>query len=148
MDTQLVGIEIIDTKDINVVIETLKTYVYPKTFIGISGQMGAGKTTLISQLLKDQNVVVASPTFSLHNAYFAFGLTIIHVDLYRLESADEIDSSGFWDLFTDQKSIILAEWIERISMDDVPLDWNLLLLKIQLQSDNQRCYSLFSYRLK
>lgn len=135
------------TTDLNEMVQTIEPYLKPKTLIGLSGQMGAGKTTFISELLKNQNVAVASPTFALYNSYSAFGSTIVHVDLYRLNSIEEIDSSGFWDLFADSKSVILTEWVERISLDEVPLQWNLIYLKIDFQPDHSRRYSLFSYRL-
>jgi tRNA threonylcarbamoyladenosine biosynthesis protein TsaE len=122
----------------------LRERLKPGTFIGLRGQMGAGKTTLISEVFKDQGVAVASPTFALYNAYDAFGVTIVHVDLYRLDTVEEIDSSGFWDLFADKSSVVLTEWVERISVDEIPLDWKRFFINIEVRDANQRLYSLFS----
>tara|TARA_B110001454_G_scaffold219099_1_gene249895 strand:- start:2271 stop:2699 length:429 start_codon:yes stop_codon:yes gene_type:complete len=137
---------VLQTQDHNEIMAAVLQRLKAKTFIGFRGDMGAGKTTFISTLLRDQNVVVSSPTFALYNTYKAYGLSIVHVDLYRLKSSEDIDSSGFWDLFADPDSIVLTEWVERISVDEIPLDWIKWFLQIEVQSNGQRKYSLFSFR--
>ncbi|OYZ23259.1 MAG: tRNA (adenosine(37)-N6)-threonylcarbamoyltransferase complex ATPase subunit type 1 TsaE [Bdellovibrio sp. 28-41-41] len=136
---------VLQTPDQNEIILAVQERLKTKTFVGFRGDMGAGKTTFISTLLKDQGAAVSSPTFALHNTYKAFGLSIVHVDLYRLHSSEEVDSSGFWDLFADPDSAILTEWVERISIDEIPLDWKKWFLQIQVQPGGQRTYSLFSF---
>lgn len=127
----------------SIILEELKALMKAKTFIGLRGGMGAGKTTLISHLLSDQRVAVSSPTFALYNSYPAFGLTIVHVDLYRLESPEEIESSGFWDLFADTDAVILTEWSERLAPNEIPLDWAQWALQIDILPDANRTYSLY-----
>ncbi len=136
---------VLQTTDQNEIILAVQERLKTKTFIGLRGNMGAGKTTFVATLLKDQGVAVSSPTFALHNTYKAFGLSIVHVDLYRLQSSEEVDSSGFWDLFADPDSAILTEWVERIVVDEIPLDWKKWFLQIQVQPDGQRSYSLLSF---
>ncbi len=126
----------------SVIAQEIRSRLSGKTFFGLRGPMGAGKTTLISELLRDQKVDVSSPTFALYNTYSAYGLTIVHVDLYRLNSTEEIDSSGFWDLFADDTSVIFTEWVERISADEIPLDWKKWMLDISVSSSGHRTYIL------
>lgn len=137
---------VLQTRDVKDIVIALQRRLKPKTFLGLRGEMGAGKTTLVAQMLRDQHVDVASPTFALYNTYYAYGLAIVHVDLYRLDSPDDIDSAGFWDLFADSNSVIVTEWVERISVAEIPLDWVKWFLQIQVGLDGQREYSLFSYQ--
>jgi len=65
-----------------------------------TGDLGAGKTTLIQALCRHWGVQadVSSPTFALINVYpAANGATVVHADLYRLRSADEADNIGLTD---------------------------------------------------
>ncbi len=136
---------VLETNESEKILQAIRQRVKGKTFFGLRGDMGAGKTTLIGRLLRDQNVDVSSPTFALYNSYNAFGLTIIHVDLYRLESSEEVDSSGFWDLFADDQSVVFTEWVERVSADELPFDWKKWFLQITVSPDGKRKYSLFSF---
>lgn len=136
---------VLETNESEKILEAIRQRIKSKTFFGFRGDMGAGKTTLIGHLLRDQNVDVSSPTFALYNSYKAFGLSVIHVDLYRLESAEDVDSAGFWDLFADDQSIVLTEWIERVSVDELPLDWKKWFIEINVLPDGKRKYSLFSF---
>ncbi|HUS08390.1 MAG TPA: tRNA (adenosine(37)-N6)-threonylcarbamoyltransferase complex ATPase subunit type 1 TsaE [Bryobacteraceae bacterium] len=77
------------------------------------GNLGAGKTTLTKGIVQGLGVAspddVSSPTFTLIHEY---GSAVYHVDLYRLDSAQQIASLGLDDLF-DQNSIVMIEWGER-----------------------------------
>ena len=79
------------------------------------GQMGAGKTTLSKELLKqlgiDQNV--QSPTFSLVNEYQTnSGETVYHFDLYRLKNIQEALAIGIEE-YLDSGHLCLVEWPEQ-----------------------------------
>lgn len=83
----------------------------------LSGGMGAGKTTLVSTLvgvLGGKSAQVSSPTFSLHHVYQVSGFEIDHMDLYRLQSDDDLVSSGFHDIVENQENLALIEWAQRI----------------------------------
>lgn len=136
---------VFQTNQAKEIIEAIRPRLKAKTFFGLRGDMGAGKTTLIAQLLQNEKVDVSSPTFALHNSYQAFGLTIVHVDLYRLESVEDIDSAGFWDLFADDQSVVFTEWVERVTTDQLPLDWKKWFLQINVLPDEKRKYSLYSF---
>jgi len=73
-----------------------------KKVITFHAQMGAGKTTLIKELVKELGVKdnSSSPTFSLVNEYRTFeGEIVYHFDLYRLNSEEEGYGHGFRRIF-------------------------------------------------
>lgn len=71
-----------------------------------------------------------SPTFSLINEYAGSATPIWHVDLYRLESEADIESTGFWDLFREPKGLIFVEWPEKVDPSYWPLTWSQLNIQI------------------
>jgi len=82
----------------------------------ISGEMGAGKTTLIKQILVDLNVIdnVSSPTFSIINEYKTKTEDLIyHMDLYRIDKIEELDGIGFFE-YLESVNLCLIEWGEKI----------------------------------
>lgn len=82
----------------------------------ISGEMGAGKTTLIKQILVDLNVIdnVSSPTFSIINEYKTKKEDLIyHMDLYRIDKIEELDGIGFFE-YLESGNLCLIEWGEKI----------------------------------
>ena len=82
--------------------------------IGLSGDLGAGKTTLVGGLLAalGHAGVVRSPTYTLIEPYRLAGRDVNHCDLYRLRDPAEFDDLGLRDLLTE-RSILLVEWPER-----------------------------------
>lgn len=125
-------------------VAALKPLVQGQTILGLIGDLGYGKTTLISELLKNFGCQLThSPTFSLVNKYqLDSRLWVYHIDLYRLKNAEEVDSSGFWDLFADDQAFFIIEWIDRIDVESLPLNFKKLLLTIQKNSDDSRIYKL------
>lgn len=79
-----------------------------------TGEIGAGKTTLIRALLRDLGVTSAikSPTFSLVESYQINHLQFHHFDLYRVHDESELDYIGFRDYFSDD-AVCCIEWPER-----------------------------------
>lgn len=84
--------------------------------VALEGQMGAGKTTFVQQVLRAMGIeeLEGSPTYSLVNQYEStfFG-TVYHLDLYRLNSLEEIFDIGIEELLY-QKCICLIEWPEKM----------------------------------
>ncbi|MFT3979637.1 MAG: tRNA (adenosine(37)-N6)-threonylcarbamoyltransferase complex ATPase subunit type 1 TsaE [Ferruginibacter sp.] len=79
------------------------------------GEMGAGKTTLITTICKALGVeeVTGSPTFSIINQYKTNnGLTIYHMDLYRLKDEEEALQAGVEDSFYNS-DYSFVEWPEK-----------------------------------
>ena len=83
------------------------------------GEMGAGKTTLITVLCKKKGVkeVISSPTYSIINEYSFYEdktqKKIFHLDLYRLNSIEEIIQAGVEDCIYSG-DICFIEWPEKI----------------------------------
>jgi tRNA threonylcarbamoyl adenosine modification protein YjeE len=90
--------------------------------IALSGDLGAGKTTaaraLIRYLADDEALEVPSPTFTLAQSY-DLSLPVLHVDLYRVNDARELDELGLAP-FPDG-TLVLIEWPERAG-DLLPAD--------------------------
>jgi tRNA threonylcarbamoyladenosine biosynthesis protein TsaE len=80
------------------------------------GDMGAGKTTLVKQVVKQMglDVNVASPTFSIVNEYGQAGRpAVYHLDLYRLKNETEALDIGMEEYLTSG-ILCLVEWPEKI----------------------------------
>lgn len=88
--------------------------------IFLTGDLGAGKTTLVRGLLRalGHEGVVTSPTFTLLEVYAADGLQVVHIDLYRLEDPAELEPLAIRDYLSEQ-SVLLIEWADR-ARDSLP----------------------------
>jgi len=105
--------------------------------VGLSGPLGAGKTTWTRAMLSGLGYEgrVPSPTYTLLEHYALDGLDLIHVDLYRLgghggatANADaEIDSLGLRDWLSRARCWVLVEWPERAPLLDRGLDLRIAL---------------------
>jgi tRNA threonylcarbamoyladenosine biosynthesis protein TsaE len=82
--------------------------------IALRGDLGAGKTQLAKGIALGLGITerVRSPTFNLVNHYDGGRLPLFHVDLYRLESADQIMAAGLEEYFTPA-GVSVIEWAER-----------------------------------
>ena len=87
----------------------------PGDLITLSGDLGAGKTTLARALIRhlagDPATEVPSPTFTLIQTYDLPRLTLVHADLYRVSGSSELAELGFEDL--PSGAVILLEWPDR-----------------------------------
>ena len=84
--------------------------------IAFSGGMGVGKTAFTRGLVMGLGAgdVVSSPTFALVNEYGGGRLTVEHFDMYRVESWDDLYSTGFFD-YLDTDCVLVIEWSENIT---------------------------------
>lgn len=95
--------------------EAIGRMLQPGDVILLSGQMGAGKTTLVQGLARGLGVSepVTSPTFTLVHEYRTGRMPLLHLDPYRLESEGEIADLGFED-WLDGPYALVIEWAERL----------------------------------
>lgn len=82
--------------------------------IELSGDLGAGKTTLVRGFLRESGVqsAVRSPTYTLVEAYPVGATTFVHLDLYRLSEPSELANLGIRD-WASAGHVWLVEWPER-----------------------------------
>ena len=102
----------------------------------LSGEVGAGKTTLIKEILKvlKVNDNVNSPTFSIINEYLSDDKkTIYHIDLYRIKNIDELHSIGFFE-YLESNNLCFIEWGNMIE-NKIKASYNKFLIE---KGDNIR----------
>lgn len=82
--------------------------------IFLQGDLGAGKTTLVQGMLRGlgYSASVNSPTYTLVEPYSFSDFDVYHFDLYRLESADELEAIGAREYF-HARAVCLIEWPQR-----------------------------------
>lgn len=110
---QVVTLDLPDEKASEDFAARLALYLVPSLTITFSGDLGAGKTTIIRAMLRNLGIqsTIKSPTFSLVESYLCQGMSIHHFDLYRIHHEEELEYLGFRDYFTNQ-SICCIEWAE------------------------------------
>ncbi|MDR3072953.1 MAG: tRNA (adenosine(37)-N6)-threonylcarbamoyltransferase complex ATPase subunit type 1 TsaE [Clostridiales Family XIII bacterium] len=88
----------------------------PGSIIGLIGDLGTGKTTFTKYLAKGLGIreTVSSPTFTLIHEYTSGRLPLYHMDVYRLNSLQEMDELGYEDYFFGQ-GVTVIEWADRIA---------------------------------
>ena len=86
----------------------------PPLVVTITGELGAGKTTLVQAICRGYGVTedVTSPTFALVHQYAARKSPVFHLDLYRLEKPEELTNIA-WDEILSEEALVLIEWPER-----------------------------------
>lgn len=89
--------------------------------IFLQGDLGAGKTTLVRGFLRGMGLTekVKSPTYTLVEVYEFSDIRVLHIDLYRLKNADEINALSLRDYMNDY-TIFLIEWPEN-AVSQLPL---------------------------
>lgn len=121
--------------------KTLSNLASPGDIILLNGPLGGGKTTFCQFFGKALSVpdscYITSPTFSLLHEYPG-RIVMYHLDLYRLDSEEEIEDLGFLD-YLYGTGVSLIEWPERLGT--LTPDEH-LLIDIEPTGDESRTYSL------
>ena len=112
------------------------------TVIGFIGGLGMGKTAFTSGFVKGLgiNADVSSPTFAICNEYIGNDCRVYHFDMYRIESWDDLYSTGFFD-YIDSGAYILAEWSENV-FGALPDDT--VIIEIEKLGDNDRRFKIMN----
>lgn len=103
--------------------EALGAQLRAPAVIGLSGELGTGKTTLVQAICRGLAATAraTSPTYALVHHYDAGETPVYHVDCYRLRHPDEARDLGFDDMVRE-RAIVLIEWPERAGAWAPPLD--------------------------
>jgi len=108
--------------------------------IAMSGELGAGKTQLVKGIARGLGITarVHSPTFTLVNRYAGGRLKLFHLDLYRLESREQILAAGLEELLQPD-GVVVIEWAERLATGSWKLEaGQITKVKIEIAGENER----------
>ena len=97
---------------------TIKSLDLKNFEVHLNGNLGAGKTTLVRGILQYLNWtdVVTSPSYTLCEEYEIDGRLLLHVDLYRINSIEDVEVLNLDRTIATQK-IIFIEWPENLQTD-------------------------------
>ena len=109
----------------------------PRDVVSLTGDLGAGKTTLVQGAAEGLGVTepVLSPTFTLVRRYRGT-IPVYHLDVYRLERLQEVLDVGF-DEILDQGGVVFIEWGDAIDML-LPPEHIQIELTLPLEGDERR----------
>jgi tRNA threonylcarbamoyladenosine biosynthesis protein TsaE len=99
----------------------------PPLVVTLTGELGVGKTTLARAICRGYGVSeeITSPTYALVHEYRSPRSPVYHIDLYRLESPEQLTNLG-WDEIVSSHALVLVEWPERagerLPENHVPID--------------------------
>lgn len=128
-------------KIVNLISEKIKNC----KIVTFTGPLGAGKTTIISMLLKKQGIKedILSPTFTYVNIYKNdAGKTFYHFDLYRIQDTEDFLMMGFDEYLREPNSQVFIEWPQTIksllneSVCHISLDYGKVINERLLEIEN------------
>ena len=109
----------------------------PPVLVLLSGELGAGKTTLTKGIVSGTGAVgedeVTSPTFTLVHRYGS-GSRIYHVDLYRIGDSQDLETLGLEDVLSEP-GVVLVEWPDRLSLRT---DWPVIRINLEHVAEDTR----------
>lgn len=107
--------------------------------IAMYGDLGAGKTAFVRGMARGMGLTcrVSSPTFTIVNEYEG-ERELIHFDMYRLESSDELFEIG-WEDYLARGAVCAVEWSEKV---EDAFFGDEIVLRIDKLSDNERRISI------
>jgi len=115
--------------------------VKPPVLILLSGDLGAGKTTLTKGIVSGLGAApeeeVTSPTFTLVHRY-DHGARVYHVDLYRVVDFHDLETLGLEDMFSEN-AVVIVEWPEKLTLRT---DWPIVRIQLEHVSEDTRKISI------
>jgi tRNA threonylcarbamoyladenosine biosynthesis protein TsaE len=109
----------------------------------LTGELGAGKTTLTKGIASGAGAAreeeITSPTFTLIHKYVGdakvgSNFSVYHIDLYRVEDRQGLESLGLEDIF-NEAAIVIVEWPDRLSL---PANWPVIRIELEHVSEEVR----------
>jgi tRNA threonylcarbamoyladenosine biosynthesis protein TsaE len=124
--------------------KTIGKWIEHPLVIGLSGDLGSGKTAFVQGLAEGLEVpgqyYITSPTFTLINEYPG-RFPLFHIDLYRLDGISDLEDIGLDELLCDQ-AVIAIEWAEKM-LHDLPAEH--LAMAFEITDDDYRKINLNAY---
>jgi tRNA threonylcarbamoyladenosine biosynthesis protein TsaE len=110
-------ITIQNSEDTERIGERLAVFLRPGDLLCLTGDLGAGKTTLARGIVRGLKspALVSSPTFTLIHEYTGGRFPVYHADAYRLLGAEDAIGTGLEDYILRGDGVLLLEWWERIA---------------------------------
>ena len=112
--------------------------------IGLSGELGSGKTSFVQGLARGldvpENFYITSPTYSIIHEYPG-RIPLFHIDLYRIREKDEIFETGLYEML-DRFGIFAIEW-PGLLINDLPADYT--AIHFQIKDDDTRKISITAH---
>ncbi|MDE0119041.1 MAG: tRNA (adenosine(37)-N6)-threonylcarbamoyltransferase complex ATPase subunit type 1 TsaE [Bdellovibrionales bacterium] len=131
-------------QDMNVFSKELRSLFKTPQVLLLEGPPGVGKTTLTHFLLNEDMSLknrgkedkVSSPAFSIQNHYITDYGFVRHIDLYRIKDDDDLESTGFWDIFSEPENtyLIIIEWANRLNSFCFPVGWHYIKVAFTFNS--------------
>ena len=109
----------------------------------LTGELGAGKTTLTKGIASGAGAAhqeeITSPTFTLIHKYtgnpkLSASPAVYHIDLYRIESRQDLETLELDDIF-NERAIVIVEWPERLNQ---PTNWPIVRIKLEHVAEDVR----------
>jgi len=109
----------------------------PPVLVLLSGELGAGKTTLTKGIASGLGAAsedeVTSPTFTLVHKYTR-GAPVYHVDLYRIGNFHDLETLGLEDVFSE-KAVVIVEWPDKFTLRT---EWPVVRIHLEHVADDTR----------
>jgi tRNA threonylcarbamoyladenosine biosynthesis protein TsaE len=109
----------------------------PPVLILLSGELGAGKTTLTKGIVSGVGAAredeVTSPTFTLVHKY-EHGARVYHVDLYRIGDFHDLETLGLEDVLAEP-GVVIVEWPDKLRLRT---DWPILRIQLEHVAEDER----------
>lgn len=133
-------LEIDSLSDLKYVAQEVVESLEGRTVVLLRGEMGAGKTTLISRIAAYLGAedTVTSPTFALVNQYEGSDCRIYHFDFYRIEEIEEVFDLGYEEYFYSG-DLCFVEWPEKI---EPLLPDDAMTVRITVGDDEHRIFEI------
>ena len=114
----------------------------PGDIIALSGELGAGKTTVVQGFAKGLGITnrIISPTFIIARSYEIKNPNkklekFYHIDLYRINSEKDLEGLGMKEILSEKDAVVVIEWPERLGSFMPEKRWE---IKIESLGENER----------
>lgn len=142
--TLVFSIQIKTEQELIILTEKILSLISRNSIVLLFGGLSSGKTTLVSHFCELFGIhIIQSPTYAIHHRYSNNKIAIDHFDLYRLETEEDVQSSGFYDLLNSSADYKFIEWPDRVGMQNLPIGSSLYRIDIAVVDANSRQIDIY-----